>query len=297
MRRKLPHVADVWPILESAGKKPDEWPGWPEEKQFAFVLTHDIESEDGLAKCLQLMELEERFGFRSCFNFIPEVYSLPPALRHELVRRGFEVGIHGLRHDGKDFQSRKVFQHRAVRINHYLKDWGAVGFRAPFMIRNLEWIHDLNIEYDSSTFDTDPFEPQPHGVNTIFPYWINGLCSPLSSSCFRPSDFSPSSSRLLGFIELPYTLPQDSTLFIHMRAEVIDIWKRKLDWIAAKGGMALLNVHPDYINFNPTPSRKLAYPVHFYEQFLEYIKTRYKDRYWHALPRDVARFCIRNAGK
>ena len=31
------------------------------------------------------------------------------------------------------------------------------------MIRNLEWFHRLNIEYDTSTFDTDPFEPEPEG--------------------------------------------------------------------------------------------------------------------------------------
>ena len=30
----------------------------------------------------------------------------------------------------------------------------------------------LNIAYDASTFDTDPFEPQPDGVNTIFPFWV-----------------------------------------------------------------------------------------------------------------------------
>ena len=38
---------------------------------------------------------------------------------------------------------------RAIKINHYLKEWKSVGFRSPSMHNKLEWIHDLNIEYDS----------------------------------------------------------------------------------------------------------------------------------------------------
>jgi hypothetical protein len=40
------------------------------------------------------------------------------------------------------------------------------------MLRNLDWLGDLNIQYDGSTFDTDPFEPQPDGAGTIFPFWV-----------------------------------------------------------------------------------------------------------------------------
>ena len=40
------------------------------------------------------------------------------------------------------------------------------------MLRNLDWLHDLTIAWDSSTFDTDPFEPQADGAGTIFPFWV-----------------------------------------------------------------------------------------------------------------------------
>ena len=119
------------------------------------------------------MELEMELGFRSSFNFIPEGnYRVPPALRDDLTRNGFEVGVHDLRHDGRLFRSVAEFQSRAMRINQYLRDWNAVGFRSGFMLHNLDWLHDLEIEYDMSTFDTDPFEPQPDGRNTIFPFWV-----------------------------------------------------------------------------------------------------------------------------
>jgi GNAT superfamily N-acetyltransferase len=92
-------------------------------------------------------------------------------------------------------------------------------------------------------------------------------------------------------VELPYTLPQDFLLFVLMQEKNIDIWKKKLDWIADQGGMALFITHPNYMNFNfnNTPSYD-EYPVKYYEEFLEYIKSKYEGQYWHALPRDVARF-------
>ena len=32
------------------------------------------------------------------------------------------------------------------------------------------------------------------------------------------------------------------------------------------------------------------YPVHLYEELLLHVETEYGGSYWHALPRDVARF-------
>jgi len=148
-RRKRKSCGDIWPIDESAGHAPEGWPGWPDGKKFAFVITHDVEGPEGLEKCRRLAELEMELGFRSSFNFIPEgPYVVPPDLRSWLTEHGFEVGVHDLAHDGKLFRSRRDFNKKAGRINRYLKDWGAAGFRAGFMLRNLDWYHDLNIEYD-----------------------------------------------------------------------------------------------------------------------------------------------------
>ena len=263
-----------WPILEKAGRPVDGWTGWPDQKQFALILTHDVDTARGQERCYQLVEIEERLGFRSSFNFVPERYEVSSSLRAHLTKRGFEVGVHGLNHDGKLFQSRQIFNERSMKINQYLKRWNAIGFRAPAMHHNLEWILDLNIEYDSSTFDIDPFQPQPDGVETIFPFWVNG------------------NSSQKGYVELPYTLPQDFILFVLLKEKNIDIWKRKLDWIHEKSGMALLNTHPDYMNFNDGKLGLEDFPSEYYEQFLIYIKTKYGDRYWHILPRDMSRFWL-----
>lgn len=268
-RRQRRIYTGTWPINETAGQKPDGWPGWPDGKKFALLLTHDVESFRGLEKCRQLMELEIKLGFRSSFNFIPEGdYRVSPALREELVQSGFEVGVHDLRHDGKLYWKRKKFPENAKSINHYLREWNASGFRSGFMLHDRECLHELEIEYDASTFDTDPFEPQPESVNTIFPFWVA-----------RPDGG--------GYVELPYTLPQDSTLFLVLKETSPDIWKRKLDWIVQRGGMALINVHPDYIGFGKHPD-VTEYPAAYYEEFLRYLSDNYRDQFLNVLPRKIA---------
>ena len=290
--KRRAQFADVWPINQAAAKVPSPWPGWPEGKKFAVVLTHDVEGEDGLVRCRNVMNLERDLGLRSSFNFIPESgYRVSQELRDELTNAGFEVGVHDLRHDGKLFWSHKTFAARAVRINQYLKQWNAVGFRSGFMLRKLGWIHELAVKYDASTFDTDPFEPEPDGVTTIFPFWVpRAAFAPASTFDFPPSGDGSQN----GYVELPYTLVQDSTLFLYLQETSIAIWKKKLDWIAEHGGMALLNVHPDYLNFSSETCRDKEYPARHYIEFLHYLKTAHEGKFWNVLPKDLAEWYTAN---
>lgn len=274
--RKRGRLENVWPIDRRAGRVPEQWAGWPENKRFALVLTHDVDTAKGQEKCQDVMHLERKLGFRSSFNFVPERYPVSRTLRLCLSSSEFEVGVHGLYHDGKLYRSKKIFSERAGKINRYLQEWGAVGFRSPAMHRNLEWIHDLGIDYDASTFDTDPFEAHPEGVSTIFPFFVRNGRDDTGD----------------GYVELPYTLPQDFTLFVLMRENSIAIWKEKLDWIAQRGGMALFLTHPDYMNFGSGPLGSEEYPAEYYRELLEFVKTRYQGEYWHVLPRDMARFWL-----
>jgi peptidoglycan/xylan/chitin deacetylase (PgdA/CDA1 family) len=157
------------------------------------------------------MRLEEKLGMRSSYNFVPERYQNSPSIRKLLVSRGFEIGVHGLKHDSKLFRSKRIFMKRAKQINQYLRDWKTSGFSSPSMHHNLVWMPMLDIKHLTSTFDMDPFEPYSEGVRTIFPFWVKG------------HDINN------GYVELPYTLPQDFTLFILMQESDIRIWKRKLD--------------------------------------------------------------------
>ncbi|MEM9238102.1 MAG: hypothetical protein AAGB14_15125, partial [Verrucomicrobiota bacterium] len=183
-----------------------------------------------------------------------------------------EVGVHDLKHDGRLYNSRNGFRRKAKRINNYLEDWGAVGFRSGFMVRCLDWLHDLDLSYDTSTFDTDPFEPVPSGSRTIFPFMV------------KTDGDGPDS----GYVELPYTLPQDSTLFLLLGEQTIDIWKRKVDWIAMHGGLALVNIHPDFIDFSGKRDVGSSYASRLVSEFLDYLNTRYSGQYWNPVPREMA---------
>jgi hypothetical protein len=272
IHRKMRSCAALWPIDEAAGKAPEGWNGWPGGKQFAFVITHDVEGMKGVDKCLEVANLDSTYGFRSSFNFVCRDYVVPTATMNSLRNAGFEIGVHGLTHRGNSFRSATVFDKQLKEINHFIGAWGASGFRSPSMYHNLEWIRRLDIEYDASTFDTDPFEPQPDGVRTIFPFVVS----------------SKNDGRR--YVELPYTLPQDHTLFIFLKEPTIEIWKRKVDWIAEKGGLALFIAHPDYMAMRGGKQKTKEYPVERYIELLKYVATRYEGKYWHVLPRDLARF-------
>jgi peptidoglycan/xylan/chitin deacetylase (PgdA/CDA1 family) len=284
VRSKRGRVSDIWPIDEKAAATPSGWKGWPEGKRFAFVLTHDVETAYGQEKCRLLAELEMSLGFRSSFNFVAEDYPVDRGLQRFLVERGFEVGLHGLNHRGNIFSPVSRFLKEAPKINHYLREWGAVGFRAPTMYRDFSLLQLLDILYDSSSFDTDPFEPQPWGLGTIFPRWIP------STSVSQPVTGNQQPVTNSGFVELPYTCPQDHTLFLILREKDGSIWKSKLDWIAEKRGMALVCTHPDYMDFDRRGNSGLVYQASLYADFLSYVLARYKGDYWHALPKEVAAF-------
>ena len=267
---------DRWPIDPTAGKNPVGWQGWPKEKKFALVIQHDVDTQKGHDNCYKLMDLERRLNVKSLYSFVPERYKLSKSLLKEISNQGFGLGVHGLKHDGKLFLSEQIFRERAVRINQYLKGWNSKGFTSPSMHRNLDWMHMLDIEFCTSTFDTDPFEPDPEGVGTIFPFLVQ-----------KDQSYK-------GYVELPYTLPQDHLLFIILKEKDINIWKKKLAWIVDKGGMALLNTHPDYMNFGGTEIKREEYPVEFYIKFLEHVKEEYRDQYWHVSPKELAQFWRKN---
>ncbi|HEY6011811.1 MAG TPA: hypothetical protein VIX18_10100 [Nitrospirota bacterium] len=182
------------------------------------------------------------------------------------------MGVHGLYHDGKYYTSKAHFLDRAKKINQFLREWQAVGYRAPAMYHRLNWFHHLDIEYDASTFDTDPFEPHSVGAGTIFPFLV-------------VNNFTRT-----GYVELPYTLPQDFTMFVLMRQKNIDIWKIKLKWIVEHGGMVLINTHPDYMRFDNKKPGNEEYPAAFYAEFLKHVQEEYAGQYWHVRPRDMADF-------
>jgi len=233
---------------------------WPNSADFSIVLTHDVESADGMRMIPQLAEIENKLGLKSCWNIVPYKYKIDRGLLNELVAQGHEIGIHGYNHDGRLFSSFEEFMRRLPAINRAIEEYNAVGFRAPMVHRNLNWMQHLNIEYDASCFDVDPFQAMPGGCGSLWPFQAGK------------------------FIELPYTLPQDHTLFVVMQKNDDQIWRQKLHFIRHHRGMALMLTHPDYL----LSLQKLD----IYQNFLTYMLGC--GTTWHTTPRDLSRW-FRNA--
>ena len=265
-RRRFPR----WPIepslhefydilfdcLRLVAGEPVPWiASWPHGRSWALVLTHDVETAMGVEKLELLRNVEVERGLRSAWNFVPERYSTPDSLLGSLRSDGFEIGVHGLRHDGRDLESLETLRERAPAMRAYAERWSAVGFRSPATHRVWDWMPLLGFEYDSSSPDTDPYEPIPGGCCTWLPFFNRDL------------------------VELPITVVQDHTLFVILKQEDSSAWQQKCDYLRDRGGMAVLLTHPDYAGDRSPLERAYAD-----------LLDRYSDdpTAWHALPNEVA---------
>src|SRR5262249_8590116 len=229
---------------------------WPDGHHAAVVLTHDVESDDGVRRALELADLEEEHGFRSSFNFGAWYEHLDPGVLRELSARGFEIGMHGLTHDRQLFASRPAFEARLPRLQELAEQLGAVGFRSPATHRVFEWLGDLPVEYDCTIPNSDPYEPIPGGCCSVWPFLIRDV------------------------VELPYTLPQDPTLLILLGHRSADLWLEQAARIEREYGLIQCVSHPDRGSLADPDKRAV------YAEFLHGLAER--PRLWRALPREVA---------
>jgi len=234
---------------------------WPDDNNCCAVLTHDVESPAGFARMEAVAELEDRYGFRSAWNLPLDQYPIDWTRVDNLRAQGFEFGAHGLRHDGMLFRSRKHFLELAPRVESLAREHGLRGFRSPSTLRNAQWLSGMDFDFDCSFADTDPYEPQPGGSCSIFPFFLGGM------------------------VELPYTLAQDHTLINLLRRDPLPVWIEKMKWIAARGGMILALTHPDYSGSGALMRQ--------YEELLKRLADL--ESCWRALPCEVAAWWRRRA--
>jgi peptidoglycan/xylan/chitin deacetylase (PgdA/CDA1 family) len=240
--------------LEAIGERDGYHIGfWPQNKSCCIVLTHDVDSRAGFERMEQIAEIEERHGFRSAWNLPLAQYPIDWKRVEALRARGFEIGAHGLSHDGRLFRSKQDFDELAPMLQKLASEHALRGFRSPSTLRNPKWISSMAFDFDSSFADTDPYEPQPGGTCSLFPYFLSRM------------------------VELPYTLPQDHTLIYLVRRSPLPLWMTKARWIASVGGMILALTHPDYL---------IGRYLNDYEELVKRLADF--ESAWRALPSEAA---------
>ena len=228
---------------------------WPPPHSAAMILTHDVETAEGVSLAVELADLEQTHGFRSSFN-LGGWYEVDPGVVRELTERGFEIGIHGLRHDRTLFSSRAAFDAQRPELASLASRFGAEGFRSPSTYRVFDWLAELPVSYDGSIPHSDPFEPQPGGCCSLWPFFIGDV------------------------VELPYTLPQDYTVFTLLGQTSPALWIEQANRIADEHGLIHTLSHPDrgYLAERRHRDR--------YREFLLALSER--DEIWKPLPRELA---------
>jgi peptidoglycan/xylan/chitin deacetylase (PgdA/CDA1 family) len=231
---------------------------WPDGHRAAMILTHDVESERGLRLALELADLEQDRGLRSSFNIVWRDYPIDHGAVRELHDRGFEVGIHGIHHDRSLFSSRAEFERQLPMLRDGARALGASGFRSPATHRVIDWLPELPVDYDCTVPHSDPYEPQPGGCASLWPFMLGRI------------------------VELPYTMPQDHTLFSVLQHSGPDVWLAQARDIEQRHGLIQLLTHPDRGYLGDSDKRVL------YVELLDALSER--ESLWKPLPRDAARW-------
>jgi hypothetical protein len=239
---------------------------WPDGAPSSAIMTHDVETAQGRDLCSTLMDIDDAYGIKSCFEVVPEQrYDVPQSFLDSITRRGFELAVHDLNHDGRLFKGREYFKECAAKINAYGHKWGVDGFRAAVLYRRQEWFNDLEFSYDMSVPNVAHLDPQRGGCCTVMPYFVGNL------------------------LEIPVTTTQDYTLFHILQAYNTDLWKTQIELIMEKHGLLSFIVHPDYATTGP--ERKV------YEELLSHLAELRQTRgVWIATPGEVNRWWRQRAG-
>lgn len=274
MARKYKDLPFDW-FIENGEQKPLDnikKPYWPDNKQFAVVLTHDIDTEKGIEHIEDILDIERKLGLKSCVYVPAVLHKKHDIYFNNLRRERFEIGIHGYNHDNK-------LAYRYLEIPSYISMMTEGfsrprGFRSPSFLTSFDLMKAIEqsdyIDYDSSIPDIRLF-PYENGCNTIYPFEM-----------------------FYGWklIELPVTMPTDATLlaldtkqYKKHEFEIEKIWAKKHDFIAINNGMCLLCTHAES-HLGGSKKMLLAYEL-FLERSLGWNKVT-NNSTWFALPHEVA---------
>jgi peptidoglycan/xylan/chitin deacetylase (PgdA/CDA1 family) len=223
-------------------------------KKSCCIVTHDVDTKQGLARARPIKKLEERYDIESAWYVPTKHYSLDSGTIRNLANYG-EVGVHGAQHSGNlvSLPSKKLFQllYEAKQLLEKVSGSSVKGFRSPLLQHNstiLEQLKKADYSYDTSVPTWEPKHPQtmsPFGIGTVFPLVLNNL------------------------VEIPVSIIQDHQLLYVLgltAKETLAEWFSLMTIVKEIGGCSVLLSHPEYGLFDPKT-------VSMYEDFLSYISS------------------------
>ncbi|MEW6096600.1 MAG: polysaccharide deacetylase family protein [bacterium] len=215
-------------------------------KKASLCLTHDVDYLEDFQNIDYIIDMEQRFGLKSSFNFLTSWdYKIEKQILKRLLDNGFEIGLHGHTHDvAFGYRSKEQI---TTMIKKARDELGVevAGFRTPTLAisrKVLEVLEVLKFKYDTSILGSN--------VEICFPYQYPGL----------------------NIWELPLTL-QDNFLFRDQNLtqdEGFEFTRQMIEDIIKIGGLVVLNLHPQICKINSIFYEKL---VNFISQLKDVWKT------------------------
>jgi peptidoglycan/xylan/chitin deacetylase (PgdA/CDA1 family) len=178
---------------------------------------------------------------------VPCAWPLDHGRITESVARGHEVGVHGYNHANQTpFLPAEERKPRLVAGRAFGDRYGAVGYRAPSLLRTAALLSDVDglYGYDSSIpASGGPFPVPNNGCASARPWKIGRLW------------------------EIPLTLPRDGSLrFLgHSPRQIGAMWRSVAETVSASGGIVSLLTHCE-VGFSGNLPMLGAY-----REFLEWV--------------------------
>jgi peptidoglycan/xylan/chitin deacetylase (PgdA/CDA1 family) len=201
---------------------------WPGGHRFALLVTHDVDTKEGMALAGDVLEDMLELGLKPCFFLVGKTYTWDEGFIRAVRDAGGEIGLHGDTHDNRiAYDKKTVAERRLDSCRDLIQKHGIRGFRSPSLLVSDTLYEALNgrFDWDSSVPDTDTHTllgPR-RGCGTIFPFRRNGM------------------------LVLPTTMPADDRLQLlgYRGLDVPRILLRKYEHTRLMCGLCHFLTHPE----------------------------------------------------
>jgi hypothetical protein len=201
---------------------------WPGGKRYPLLMTHDIDTKEGMKLAGQVLDEMVEIGVKPCFFLVGRGYDWDEGFCDAVRQAGGEIGLHGDVHDNRiSYLSASAAAKRLDRCRDKLVRHGILGFRAPSLLVSDALYEAVGprFAWDSSVPDTDTntlLGPR-RGCGTVFPF------------------------RRGRTLVLPTTMPADDRLLLlgYKGLDLLKPLRAKWQHVRQMGGLCHFITHPE----------------------------------------------------
>lgn len=220
--------ADLFRQLFLAPSPADKGGPWPGGKRYPLLMTHDIDTAEGMKLAGSVLDDMVDMGLKPCFFLVAHGYTWDEGFCDAVRQAGGEIGLHGDTHDNRiAYDSPTRIAERLDSCRDKILRHGIRGFRSPSLLVSDALYGEVGkrFSWDSSVPDTDTntlLGPR-RGCATVFPF------------------------RRGGSLVLPTTMPADDRLLLMglKGLDLIAVLRKKARYLREISGLCHFLTHPE----------------------------------------------------